>query len=449
MLDQVILDVALAGSDSKIVVRIAGLDPEPLTQLGFESLGVAGNDHLRDGRPTACDTTWLGRPAEPNIMAEVEPKAVVALSDTARMEAACDIVLGHQNPIVAVSEAGRVHEIELVGELLSNRQPRTRVCFIRDQVGFDANLAEPGGLLETATEPRSNPASHIRQDLLTRDLEFLASHLVQGSTGDEHGHDVWLGQRRIGGQRRLRFARNALDRDRDVVVASGCIQQQIDRRLNPLLVDEGDHATLGLESPLPPYLAVALGAAEATLSEMTSAFAVFPNQGVRMRPYSIQKVNDREGNVLEENKPEPRDAIRADTAFVMTNLLRGVVQRGTAIKAAALNWPIGGKTGTTDDYTDAWFIGFDPDITIGVWVGLDQKKPIGHNQTGAEAALPIWIEIMKAWIGDRSEPPKFDPPGNIVFVSVDKSSGGAADETTPGAISEAFIAGTEPGGFRQ
>ncbi len=206
---------------------------------------------------------------------------------------------------------------------------------------------------------------------------------------------------------------------------------------------------LGLESPLPPYLAVALGAAEATLSEMTSAFAVFPNQGVRMRPFSILKVTDREGNVLEENRPEPKDAIRADTAFVMTNLLRGVVLRGTAIKAAALNWPIGGKTGTTDDYTDAWFIGFDPDITIGVWVGLDQKKPIGHNQTGSEAALPIWIEIMKAWIGDRSEPPKFEPPGNIVFVSVDKSSGYAADETTPGAISEAFIAGTEPGGFRQ
>ena len=134
---------------------------------------------------------------------------------------------------------------------------------------------------------------------------------------------------------------------------------------------------LGLESPLPPYLAVALGAAEATLTEMTSAYSVFPNQGVRMRPYSILKVTDREGNVLEENRPEPKDAIRADTAFVMTNLLRGVVQRGTAAKAASLNWPIGGKTGTTDDYTDAWFIGFDPDITLGVWVGFDQKKPIG------------------------------------------------------------------------
>ncbi len=205
---------------------------------------------------------------------------------------------------------------------------------------------------------------------------------------------------------------------------------------------------LGLESPLPPYLPVALGAGEATLLEMTSAYSVFPNQGVRMKPFAVMKVADRQGNVLEENRPEPRDAIRADTAFVMTNLLRGVVERGTASKAAALGWPLGGKTGTTDDYTDAWFIGFDPEITVGVWVGLDQKKPIGPNQTGSEAALPIWIDVMKAWIGDRKDPPKFEPPGNIVFVLVDKGTGGAAAEGTPGAISEAFIAGTQPGSLK-
>lgn len=133
----------------------------------------------------------------------------------------------------------------------------------------------------------------------------------------------------------------------------------------------------------------------------------------------------------------------------MTSLLRGVVQRGTAAKAASLNWPLGGKTGTTDDYTDAWFIGFDPDITLGVWIGLDQKKPIGHNQTGAEAALPIWIDIMKAWIGDRKEAPVFPAPGNIVFVSVDKGSGNVTDPGTPGAIPEAFIAGTQPGSMKQ
>jgi penicillin-binding protein 1A len=207
---------------------------------------------------------------------------------------------------------------------------------------------------------------------------------------------------------------------------------------------------LGLESPLPPYLAVALGAAEATLVEMTSAYSVYPNQGVRMRPYSVLKVSDREGNVLEENRPEPKDAIRADTAFVMTNLLRGVVQRGTAAKAAALNWPVGGKTGTTDDYTDAWFIGFDPDITIGVWVGYDQKRSMGPAGTGSDTALPIWMDVMKAWIATRNQPPTFEAPGNIVFVSVDRGTGDPALEGTPGAIQESFIAGTQPGsGFRQ
>jgi penicillin-binding protein 1A len=205
----------------------------------------------------------------------------------------------------------------------------------------------------------------------------------------------------------------------------------------------------GLTAPLPPYLPIALGAGDETLLEMTSAYSVFPNQGVRMTPYAVLKVTDREGNLLEENRPEPQDAIRADTAYVMTSLLRGVVEHGTAVKAAALNWPIAGKTGTTDDFSDAWFVGFDPDITLGVWVGYDQKKPLGQGMSGAEAALPIWLDIFKVWIGDRKEAPKFEPPGNIVFVAVDKISGTAAEPGAPGAINEAFIAGTQPGSIRQ
>jgi penicillin-binding protein 1A len=201
---------------------------------------------------------------------------------------------------------------------------------------------------------------------------------------------------------------------------------------------------LGLTSPIPPYLPVALGAAEATLREMTSAFAVFPNQGVRMTPLDVLRVTDRDGNVLEENRPEPHDAIRADTAFVMTTLMRGVVLRGTAARAQALDWPIAGKTGTTDDYTDAWFLGFDPDITVGVWIGHDQKKPIGPGFTGTEAALPIWIDFMKDYIGTRTDRPTFDPPGNIVFVSVDRGTGTPSDPSNPAAISEAFISGTQP-----
>jgi len=204
----------------------------------------------------------------------------------------------------------------------------------------------------------------------------------------------------------------------------------------------------GLTAPLPPYLPIALGAGEETLLEMTSAYSVFPNQGVRMAPYSVLKVTDREGNLLEENRPEPQDAIRADTAYVMTSLLRGVVEHGTAVKAKALNWPVAGKTGTTDDFSDAWFIGFDPDITLGVWVGYDLKKPLGQGMSGAEAALPIWVNIFRSYIGDRKDPPKFEPPGNIVFVSIDKLSGSAAGDA-PGGFSEAFIAGTQPGSIRQ
>ena len=195
---------------------------------------------------------------------------------------------------------------------------------------------------------------------------------------------------------------------------------------------------MGITSPIPPYLPVALGAAEASLIEMASAYSAFPNQGVRMRPYLIEQVADREGNILEETKPESHDALRADTAFIMTNMLRGVIQRGTATAAAALNWPLGGKTGTTDDYTDAWFIGFDPDITVGVWLGLDEKRPIGYAQTGTTAALPIWIDIMRPWVERRraaGAQPEFARPGNIVFAETDYGT-------------EAFIAGTQPGGIR-
>jgi len=203
---------------------------------------------------------------------------------------------------------------------------------------------------------------------------------------------------------------------------------------------------LGVEAKLEPYLSLALGAADLTLMEMTSAYSVFPNGGVRMRPYPILKISDRDGNLLEEGRPEPQDAIRADTAFVMTNLLRGVVQRGTGASAGKLGWPLGGKTGTTDDYGDAWFVGFDPDITVGVWVGHDERKPIGHNETGGIAALPIWIQFMQAYIAtrDQENPPEFVAPGNIVFVPVNAANGEVAGEGTTG-IDEAFISGTQPG----
>jgi penicillin-binding protein 1A len=196
----------------------------------------------------------------------------------------------------------------------------------------------------------------------------------------------------------------------------------------------------GFPGTFSPFLSLALGSAEATLIDATAAYSVFPNQGVRMTPFGVTAIADREGNVLEQNRPEAHEAIRADTSFVMTSLLRGVVQRGTAAAAASIEWPLAGKTGTVDDYTDTWFVGFDPNITVGVWVGYDEKKPIGgtsNGETGATAALPIWMEFMQAYIGlrgDRENPPQFEPPGNIVFVTLDSG------------ITEAFINGTQPQG---
>jgi penicillin-binding protein 1A len=210
----------------------------------------------------------------------------------------------------------------------------------------------------------------------------------------------------------------------------------------------------GFEEDFPPYLSIALGAGDATLLEITSAYTVFPNQGVRMKPFSVLKVQDRDGNLLEENRSEPTGVIRADTAFVMTNILRGVLTaRGTGARAAemAASWPLAGKTGTVDENTDAWFIGFDPDITVGVWIGFDEKKSLGAAEQGSFAALPIWMDFIKAYINGRPEkdtPPTFDPPANIVFLPVDASTG-VVVPSDRGGVHEAFIAGTQPGGLGQ
>ena len=203
---------------------------------------------------------------------------------------------------------------------------------------------------------------------------------------------------------------------------------------------------LGLEGPIPPYLSITLGAAEATLQEMVSAYSAFANQGIRMQPYLITKVTDRDGNVLEEAFPKAASAIRADSAYIVTNILRGVVQRGTAASASRLGRPLAGKTGTTNDYTDAWFIGYDPTLVAGTWMGFDQKVPLGDRETGTRAALAPWIAFMGEVLADKPIE-DFPVPSNIVFVPVDRKTGYPASGEDPRLLLEAFISGTEPVGY--
>jgi penicillin-binding protein 1A len=164
----------------------------------------------------------------------------------------------------------------------------------------------------------------------------------------------------------------------------------------------------GITSNLPAYLPVALGAAEVTLLEQTSGFSVFPNDGVRVAPRYIVKVTDYDGRVLEEDFPDVKDVIKERTARVMTSMLREVVLHGTAVSANTLKLPLAGKTGTTNDFTDAWFVGFSPATTCGVWIGYDEKKSLGAKESGARAALPIWINFMKAALAGK-DPGEFQP----------------------------------------
>jgi penicillin-binding protein 1A len=176
---------------------------------------------------------------------------------------------------------------------------------------------------------------------------------------------------------------------------------------------------------------------------MTAAFATFANQGLRMKPFLIERITDRDGNVIEQGLPRATDALRADTAFILTSLLRGVAEHGTAARARRLHRPIAGKTGTTNDFTDAWFIGYEPSLAAGVWVGFDEKKDsLGRGETGADAALPIWMEFWQKTMGSRPVE-EFPIPGNVVFVPVDEM-GHPGIPGVPGVHMEAFVAGTEP-----
>ena len=188
----------------------------------------------------------------------------------------------------------------------------------------------------------------------------------------------------------------------------------------------------GISSNIPAYLPVALGSAEITLIEQTSAFSVFPNDGVRLTPRFITKVSDYQGRVMEEDFPDVRDAISARTARIMTSMLREVVLHGTAIAAANMKYPIAGKTGTTNDFTDAWFIGFSPTLTCGVWIGYDEKKTLGNKETGARAALPVWMDFMNTALAGH-DPGEFQPaptkPPSTVSQKVDTPDAApAADE---------------------
>ncbi len=157
----------------------------------------------------------------------------------------------------------------------------------------------------------------------------------------------------------------------------------------------------GITSNIPAFLPVALGAVEVTLKEQVAAYAAFPNDGLRISPRFVRRVTGADGSTIEETSPEVSEATTTKTARTMMVFLREVTSSGTGAAAKALNHPVAGKTGTTSDFTDAWFLGFSPSVTCGVWVGYDSRESLGDKETGAKAALPIWMDFMKAAIAGK------------------------------------------------
>jgi penicillin-binding protein 1A len=201
---------------------------------------------------------------------------------------------------------------------------------------------------------------------------------------------------------------------------------------------------LGIHSRLDPYLSLALGASGVTLSELTTAYGVFAMGGLYVQPEFITKVVDAQGTVLEEHLPAAQRVLTPEVAYVMTNLLQGVVQNGTGRRVRALGRPAAGKTGTTNDFRDAWFMGYTPGLITGVWVGIDSRTVLGHRETGGRVAAPIWLEFMQA--ATRGHPiTNFPIPPGVRFVRIDAASGKLATASTPGkTLFEAFVDGTQP-----
>ncbi len=200
---------------------------------------------------------------------------------------------------------------------------------------------------------------------------------------------------------------------------------------------------LGITTPLAHDLSLALGSSAVTLYDLTSVYSVFANKGKRAKPIFITKIIDKDGIVIEDNAPSATEVISPQTAYLMTKMLEGVIENGTGWRARSLGRPAAGKTGTTNGLNDAWFLGYVPQLTAGVWFGYDSEKKLGRHETGSRAALPIWLSFMKAATKDKPVN-DFQAPEGIEFARIDAETGQPATPLTSKPIFEVFKTGTAP-----
>ena len=254
---------------------------------------------------------------------------------------------------------------------------------------------------------------------------------------DKWTNEIWEPQNHDGHFKGLITFRRALEQSRNVVTA------RIVEQIGPQRVVEYARK-FGVTSRLKPFMSISLGVFEVTLKEMVAAYTIFPNYGVRVNPYYITEVRDQNSNIIDENYPEKKQAVDKNIAYIMNCLLQGVVKYGTGWRARYLEAPIGGKTGTTDDYTNAWFIGFSPSVTVGVWIGFDITKSLGNEETGSRAAAPVFVSFMEKYLNKYKASQQFRKPSGVIMVDIDKITGKLLTPDCMYPFKEAFVTGTEP-----
>ena len=292
-----------------------------------------------------------------------------------------------------------------------------------------------------ATQSRRQPGSSFKPIIYAAAIDkgyTPATVMIDSPIAfqDDEGDSVWKPQnydRKYSGPILLR---NALEKSVNVVTVK--ILQDIG--LNYAI----DYTKkLGITSTLERNLSIALGSSGVSLLELVRAYSVFDNAGDLIQPVFITKITDQDGRVLEETIPEKLQVIEKSTAFIMTSLLESVVKNGTGRKAMELNRPAAGKTGTTNNLNDAWFVGYTPEFVTGVWVGFDEEGTLGKGETGGAAACPVWVGFMKRVMANKPVQ-VFPVPEGIVFAKIDPATGRLAGPATQNALFECFKDGTLP-----
>jgi penicillin-binding protein 1A len=329
-------------------------------------------------------------------------------------------------------------------EFVRDQEPTVQGAFVALEPGTGAVKALIGGYdfdssqFDRAVQGARQPGSAFKPLIYAAALDrnfTPASIIVDEPISFQDHNAIWMPhnyEEKYFGPTRLR---EALTFSRNVVTVKLATRVGIKYLVNYI-------RHLGLRSPLAPNLSLALGSSEVSLLDLAATFGIFANQGQRVEPRFIIRVTDSQGNVIDENVPQKEQVISPETAYLITSMLESVIDHGTGRKAKALGRPAAGKTGTTNDMDDAWFIGYTPQLLAGLWVGFDEKRTLGKGETGGHVAAPIWERFMERTL--EGEPIlDFPVPAGISFAWINPRTG---QRVMPGGggILECFRRGTEP-----